>query len=103
LPEAQLDRFLLLIKIGYPTEEEFAILNRTTGTKKADVKAVITAEEIIQAQALVRQVTINEDLTRYVSESSALPALILLQVALRKRMGTLGCRSAGRPGADINS
>src|SRR6188474_259491 len=33
LPEAQLDRFLLLIKIGYPTpEEEFAILNRTTGT-----------------------------------------------------------------------
>jgi MoxR-like ATPase len=69
LPEAQLDRFLLLIKIGYPTpEEEFAILNRTTGTKKADVKAVITAEEIIQAQDLVRQVTINEDLTRYVSE-----------------------------------
>ena len=69
LPEAQLDRFLLLIKIGYPTpEEEFAILNRTTGTKKSDVKAVITAEEIIQAQDLVRQVTINEDLTRYVSE-----------------------------------
>ncbi|MDB5129026.1 MoxR family ATPase [Mucilaginibacter sp.] len=69
LPEAQLDRFLLLVKIDYPTpEEEFAILNRTTGTKKADVKAVITAEEIIQAQALVRQVTINEDLTRYVSE-----------------------------------
>jgi MoxR-like ATPase len=68
LPEAQLDRFLLLIKIGYPTEqEEFAILNRTTGTKKADVKAVITAEEITQAQELVRQVTINEDLTRYVS------------------------------------
>ncbi|RYU86837.1 MoxR family ATPase [Mucilaginibacter terrigena] len=69
LPEAQLDRFLLLIKIGYPTpDEEFAILNRTTGTKKADVKAVITAAEIMQAQELVRQVTINEDLTRYVSE-----------------------------------
>jgi MoxR-like ATPase len=43
------------------------ILNRTTGSKKADVKAVITAEEITQAQELVRQVTINEDLTRYVS------------------------------------
>src|SRR6267154_2516763 len=65
LPEAQLDRFLLLIKIGYPTEqEEFEVLNRTTGTKKADVKAVITAEEIIQAQALVRQVTISEDLVK---------------------------------------
>jgi MoxR-like ATPase len=69
LPEAQLDRFLLLIKIGYPTDqEEFDILNRTTGTKKADVKAIITAEEIQQAQALVRQVNINEDLVRYVSQ-----------------------------------
>ncbi|QKJ30824.1 MoxR family ATPase [Mucilaginibacter mali] len=69
LPEAQLDRFLLLIKIGYPTDqEEFDILSRTTGTKKADVKAVISAGEIQQAQALVRQVNINEDLVRYVSQ-----------------------------------
>ena len=69
LPEAQLDRFLLLVKIGYPTEqEEFEVLNRTTGTRKADVKAVITADEIKQAQALVRQVTINEDLVKYVSK-----------------------------------
>lgn len=69
LPEAQLDRFLLLIKIGYPAEqEEFEVLNRTTGTRKADLRAVITAEEIQQAQALVRQVNINEDLVRYVSQ-----------------------------------
>jgi len=69
LPEAQLDRFLLLVKIGYPTEqEEFEVLNRTTGTRKTDLKAVITAEEIQQAQALVRQVNINEDLVRYVSQ-----------------------------------
>jgi MoxR-like ATPase len=69
LPEAQLDRFLLLIKIGYPTEqEEFEVLNRTTGTRKADLQAVINAEEIQQAQALVRQVNINEDLVRYVSQ-----------------------------------
>jgi MoxR-like ATPase len=69
LPEAQLDRFLLLVQIGYPTaEEEFAILNRTTGTSKATINPVITAEEIQQAQALVRQVSISEDLVRYVSE-----------------------------------
>ncbi|MGZ3750171.1 MAG: AAA family ATPase [Mucilaginibacter sp.] len=69
LPEAQLDRFLLLIKIGYPTsEEEFEVLNRTTGTQKASIKAVITAEEILQTQALVRQVNISEDLIKYVSE-----------------------------------
>ncbi|WP_460679493.1 AAA family ATPase [Mucilaginibacter koreensis] len=68
LPEAQLDRFLLLVRIGYPTEqEEFEVLNRTTGTKSAQVNAVITAQEIQQAQALVRQVTISEDLVRYVS------------------------------------
>jgi MoxR-like ATPase len=68
LPEAQLDRFLLLIRIGYPTaEEEFEVLNRTTGTHKAKVNAVITAEEIQQAQLLVRQVSISEDLVRYVS------------------------------------
>ncbi|MGZ3813095.1 MAG: AAA family ATPase [Mucilaginibacter sp.] len=69
LPEAQLDRFLLLIKIGYPTsEEEFEVLNRTTGTQKASIKAVITAEEILQTQALVRQVNISEDLIKYVRE-----------------------------------
>jgi len=69
LPEAQLDRFLLLVQIGYPTEqEEFAILNRTTGTQKATVNPVITAEEIQQAQGLVRQVSISEDLVRYVSQ-----------------------------------
>src|SRR6201989_3279663 len=69
LPEAQLDRFLLLIKIGYPTEaEEFEVLNRTTGTKKAVVEEVINAEEIQAAQALVRQVSISDDMVRYVSK-----------------------------------
>jgi MoxR-like ATPase len=69
LPEAQLDRFLLLIKIGYPTEqEEYEVLNRTTGSKKAVVNAIISAEEILQAQALVRQVSISDDLVKYVSK-----------------------------------
>lgn len=69
LPEAQLDRFLLLIKIGYPTaEEEFEVLNRTTGTQKATIDAVLSAQEILQAQALVRQVNISQDLTKYVSQ-----------------------------------
>jgi MoxR-like ATPase len=68
LPEAQLDRFLLLIKMGYPTEqEEFEVLNRTTGTQKANINAVINASDIQQAQALVRQVNINDDLIKYVS------------------------------------
>src|ERR1700743_1385203 len=69
VPEAQLDRFLLLVKIGYPTDqEEFEVLNRTTGTQKAAINAVITAKEILQTQALVRQVNISEDLIKYASD-----------------------------------
>ncbi len=68
LPEAQLDRFLLYIKIGYPTElEEAAILSATTGSKKATINPVVTAAEIIQLQQMVREVSINDDLVKYVS------------------------------------
>lgn len=68
LPEAQLDRFLLYVKIGYPTaEEETAILNRTTSNKKATIQPVLKASEIVQLQNLVRDVNINEDLVQYVS------------------------------------
>jgi MoxR-like ATPase len=68
LPEAQLDRFLLYVKIGYPSaEEETSILSRTTGTKAEKVQPVIGKEEIIQLQALTREVSINDDLVTYVS------------------------------------
>ncbi|MEJ7768216.1 MAG: MoxR family ATPase [Chitinophagaceae bacterium] len=68
LPEAQLDRFLLYVKIGYPTEqEEMAILTSTTGTLKPVVEPILNAAEIQELQALVRQVSINEDLVAYVS------------------------------------
>lgn len=69
LPEAQLDRFLLYIKIGYPTAaEETNILSRTTGSSKVRVNPVIGAEEIKQLQALTREVSISEDLIAYTSE-----------------------------------
>ncbi|WP_316838726.1 MoxR family ATPase [Pedobacter gandavensis] len=69
LPEAQLDRFLLYIKIGYPTAaEETKILSSTTGSVKNKVQAVIGAEEIKQLQALTREVSISDDLISYVSE-----------------------------------
>ena len=69
LPEAQLDRFLLYIKIGYPSaSEEIDILNATTGTKKAVINPVLNAGEIQQLQKLVREVSISEVLVQYVSE-----------------------------------
>ena len=68
LPEAQLDRFLLFVKIGYPTEqEEFGILSNTTGSKKQKVEPVLSGEEIVQIQSLVRDVSISDDLIQYVS------------------------------------
>lgn len=69
LPEAQLDRFLLYVKIGYPSAaEEIDVLKSTTGVKKTAVQPVIGSEEIKQLQALVREVTISDDLVAYVTE-----------------------------------
>ncbi len=68
LPEAQLDRFLLYVKIGYPTEqEEIQVLSNTTGTKNEKPEPVLTAEELVALQGLVREVSINEDLVTYVA------------------------------------
>jgi len=66
LPEAQLDRFLLLIRVGYPsaTEEE-EILRRTTGRVVAEVKPVLTGAELLQAQRLVREVAVSDPLLGY--------------------------------------
>jgi MoxR-like ATPase len=68
LPEAQLDRFLLFIKIGYPTaQEEFGILKSTTSSKKVEITPVVSGEDILQIQSLVRDVSISEELVEYVS------------------------------------
>lgn len=68
LPEAQLDRFLLYIKIEYPTaSEENKILKATTSSMKVTPKKVISGEEIIRLQQLVREVPISDDLINYVS------------------------------------
>lgn len=68
LPEAQQDRFLFYIKIGYPNEaEETSILKNTTGGIKATINPVITGEEILRLQQLVREVPISDDLVSYVS------------------------------------
>lgn len=68
LPEAQQDRFLFYIKIGYPSEaEENQILKYTTGTQKAKIKPVLTGAEILRLQELVREVPISDELISYVN------------------------------------
>lgn len=69
LPEAQLDRFLLFIQIGYPEEQaELNILADTTGTKKVKIEPVMTGEEIRKIQALVREVNIEHNLIAFVNQ-----------------------------------
>ena len=68
LPEAQLDRFLLYIRIGYPAEsEERDILARTTGPAGATAVPVVSGREILSAQALTRDVRISDALLDYVT------------------------------------
>jgi MoxR-like ATPase len=68
LPEAQLDRFLLYIKIEYPSAlEEIEILNSTTGSANMTVQPVMNAAAIQQLQSLVREVSVSDVLVQYVS------------------------------------
>ena len=61
LPEAQLDRFLLQIDVGYPDGvAERRMVIETTGIKQASPTAVFSAEELLEAQKLVRQVPVGD-------------------------------------------
>jgi MoxR-like ATPase len=61
LPEAQLDRFLMEIDVGYPDKDaERKILFDTTGAEEARAKPAMTAEELIAAQRLVRRLPVGE-------------------------------------------
>ncbi|NVJ70173.1 MAG: MoxR family ATPase [Alphaproteobacteria bacterium] len=69
LPEAQLDRFLMFIRVGYPTEaDEVEILNRTTGSYRADLQTVMGADDIVAMQKLATSVEISEPLLGYVAQ-----------------------------------
>ncbi len=66
LPEAQLDRFLMFIRVGYPSEqEEVEILKRTTGTNDIQLQTIMGAEEIVELQALAREVEVSDALVNY--------------------------------------
>jgi MoxR-like ATPase len=66
LPEAQLDRFLLKVQVGYPTEEqELEIIRRTTGTTGGKVEPVLDAEDLLAIQRLVRETAIADGVSRY--------------------------------------
>jgi MoxR-like ATPase len=67
LPEAQLDRFMLMIKVGYPTrEEERAIMDRMTSGMSVSASPVATPQEIAEARSVVSQVYMDEKIRDYI-------------------------------------
>jgi len=68
LPEAQLDRFLLYIRVEYPSfEEEIAILDRTTGRAGTEPTPVMDAEALLELQRITREVHIEPALTHWIA------------------------------------
>ena len=66
LPEAQLDRFMLQIMVGYPSaDEEAEIVRRTTGSPARPPERVLSAEDVRAMQSLVRQVPVPDHAVRH--------------------------------------
>ena len=69
LPEAQVDRFMLKIRVDYPSKtEEREILDRMTGPNHFDVQKIITPRDIMQARQVVSQVYIDNRIKDYIVE-----------------------------------
>lgn len=67
LPEAQVDRFMLKLKVGYPSrDEELAILDRMTGQDLPSVSSVVSLAQVASAQEIVRNIYIDEKVRRYI-------------------------------------
>ena len=85
LPEAQLDRFLFDIRVGYPTEsDEIAILRATTGSGEVAVARVVDADGVLQLQRRTRDLPAPEPVLKYAAslvratrpDSPSVPQLI---------------------------
>ncbi|WP_145328926.1 MoxR family ATPase [Paenibacillus xylanexedens] len=68
LPEAQMDRFMMKIRMGYPTDEESVeILRRTVANRSVnDLSSIISREQLLRAQETYKTVNVNQDLLLYI-------------------------------------
>jgi MoxR-like ATPase len=67
LPEAQIDRFMLMVKVGYPTrEEERAIMDRQTAVSPATVSPKVTPEQILAARKVIPEIYVDDKLKDYI-------------------------------------
>ncbi len=67
LPEAQIDRFMLMIKVGYPSrEEERKIMDRMTQIEPVSASPVLSAEQLESAKNTIRQIYVDEKVKEYI-------------------------------------
>lgn len=67
LPEAQVDRFLLKVVIGYPTkEDEMMIIRQNINPEPVEVRPLLKPEEILDAQKIVEQIYLDDKIERYI-------------------------------------
>ena len=68
LPEAQLDRFLLYIRMEYPeAADELEVLRQTTGSHQAKLQSVLSRQEVLDLQHWTREVSIHEDILLWIN------------------------------------
>ena len=93
LPEAQLDRFMFMINLDYPEEEEeFRIVEMTTSTTVPMLEKVLSATDILEMQDIVRKVPVAPYVIRYAMKFTRLT-----------RVGSRIGRSAGKPAEELPS
>ncbi len=67
LPEAQVDRFLLKVVIGYPTkDEEKQIIRQNISPRREEIKPLLRPEEVLEAQKIVEKIYLDEKIERYI-------------------------------------
>ncbi|MEA3297707.1 MAG: MoxR family ATPase [candidate division Zixibacteria bacterium] len=67
LPEAQVDRFMLMLKISYPTpSQEREIMDRNTGLETATVSNVVSCQDILKARQVLRSIYVDEKVKEYI-------------------------------------
>ena len=73
LPEAQLDRFMFMVHVPYPSrDEELEVLRRTTGAAMPAINRILTAEQIVEMQQVVRRVPVGDHVFQFALEITRL-------------------------------
>ena len=94
LPEAQLDRFMFNVWLDYPSfEEELEVVKSTTSDKKVSLDKILSSEEIIFFQELIRKIPVPDNVLEYAVRLATKTRPGTSGGASRKKIFELGCRA----------